>query len=206
MPDARKEDVLKKITELSGLAMQYAQTYRVTRLTGSDERESDTDHSFMLGLIACSLRDYCAPELDRGKLAEYALIHDFVEVYAGDTVSLGLHDKSEKEAREHEALQRLKREYDEVFPWVGGAIEKYENQTEPESRFIKVLDKIMPGLTHAHNLGKVFDEVKVSHEDIRKQKDIQRTWVLEAAKEWPRLIEIYDHIHEEIFKLPYFQK
>jgi putative hydrolase of HD superfamily len=186
--------------------MQYAQTYRVIRLAGSDEFESDTDHTVMLGIFACALKDYCAPELDRGKLAEYALIHDLVEVYAGDTATLGMIDKSAKEAREHRAFLRLKDEYDAVFPWIGTAIETYEEQMDPEARFIKVLDKIMPGVTHAHNKGRVFNELQVPPEDIKKQKDFQRAWVIGTAKEWPLLIEIYDHIHEEIFKLPYFQK
>ncbi len=206
MAHPSKEAIFQKLPELSALIMQYAQTYRVTRLTGSNEYESDTDHSFMLGMVACVLKDYCAPELERGKLAEYALIHDFVEVYAGDTATLGMIDKTHKEAREHQALLRLEQEYDLVFPWIGSTIEKYEEQIEPEARFIKVLDKIMPGLTHAHNLGMVFSELNVSPEDIIKQKDIQRAWVQETAKEWPLLIDLYDHIHEQIFNLPYFKK
>lgn len=205
MPQPSKEAIFQKLPELSALTMQYAETYRATRLKGSNEYESDTDHSFMLGMIACVLHEYCAPELDRGKLAEYALIHDFVEVYAGDTISLGLHDKSEKEAREREALERIKREYDAVFPWIGTTIEKYEEQIEPEARFIKVLDKVMPGLTHTHNIGMIFDELKVSPEDIITQKEIQRTSIIAAAKEWPLLIELYDYIHDQIFDLPYFQ-
>ncbi len=205
MESSQKDAIFQKLPELSNLVMQFAQTYRVTRLSGSNEYESDTDHSFMLGIFACALRDYCAPELDRGKLAEYALVHDLVEVYAGDTATLGMIDRTAKEEREGNALQRIKSEYDGAFPWIGATIEKYEEQIEPEARFIKVLDKIMPGLTHAHNIGKVFDELKVSPEDIKKQKEIQRAWVTETAAEWPLLIEIYDHIHEQIFNLPYFQ-
>lgn len=206
MTSSEKDVIFQKLPELSALIMQYAQTYRVTRLTGSNEYESDTDHSFMLGMIACALQGYCAPELNRGRLAEFALIHDFVEVYAGDTATLGMIDRSEKEDRERIALEQIKKEYDAVFPWIGESIQIYEEQIEPEARFIKVLDKIMPGLTHAHNLGAVFEELQVSQGDIKKQKEIQRAWVTETAKEWPLLIDIYDHIHEQIFKLPYFQK
>lgn len=205
MDEGKKNDIFNKLPDLSALIMQYAETYRATRLANSGEYESDTDHSFMVGFFACALQEYCAPELDRGKLAEYALVHDFVEVYAGDTISLGLHDKREKEEREHQALLRIKKEYDGVFPWISTAIEKYEAQTEPEARFIKVLDKIMPGFTHHHNHGTIFDELKVSVDDIMKQKEVQASWVQETAKEWPLLIEIYDHIHKQIFSLPYFQ-
>lgn len=206
MKTERKQEIFNMVPALAKLCMKYAETYRATRLSGSNEFESDTDHSFMLGMLACVLQEHMAPELDRGKLAEYALVHDFVEVYAGDTTTLGLHDTSEKEKKEHEALQRIKKEYDAVFPWIGNAIERYEMQSEPEARFIKVLDKVMPGMTHAHNLGVVFDELEVSVEDIRKQKKRQVKWVEEAATEWPLLIELYKHTHEQIFNLPYFKK
>jgi putative hydrolase of HD superfamily len=195
-----------KLTLLSNLSFRYGETFRFTTYPDGKTLESDTDHSFMLGLSACALRDTCAPELDRGKLAEYALIHDLVEVYAGDTATLGMTDKSEKNAREHQALLRLKKEWDSTFPWITACIESYESQTEPEARFIKVLDKIMPPLTQMQNHGEIFERLKVSPEDITKGKDIQKEWVQEAAKEWPLLIELYDEGLERIFKLPYFKK
>ena len=198
--------LLEKLVELAGLSLQFGQVNRVTVCPDKVTPESDTDHTFMLGLFACVLQEYCAPELNRGKIAEYALIHDFVEVYAGDTMSLGLHDKSAKEAREHQALLRIKSEYDGVFPWIGEAIEKYESLIEPEARFVKVLDKLMPGITHQLNEGCMFEVVGVAIEDIRKQKEIQHAWVKETAHEWPRLIELYEKGLAKIFALPFFNQ
>ncbi len=203
-PDANL--LLEKLVELARLSLQFGQTNRVTLYPDKITPESDTDHTFMLGLFACVLQEYCAPNLNRGKVAEYALIHDFVEVYAGDTLSLGLHDKSEKEAREHQALLRIKSEYDTVFPWIGEVIEKYESLVEPEARFIKVLDKLMPGIVHQLNDGYAFEVVDVSIEDIIKQKGIQHSWVKETAHEWPLLIELYERGLEKIFALPYFNQ
>lgn len=198
------EAIYEKLTELSRLSLQFGQVDRVTLYPDKKTFESDTDHTFMLGMFACVLRDYCAPELDRGKLAEYALIHDFVEVYAGDTMSLGLHDTSAKAAREHQAFLRIKNEYDTVFPWMSETIEKYESLIEPEARFIKVLDKLVPGITHQLNDGYAFEMVNVPVEDIMKQKEVQLAWVRETAKEWPLLIELYEQGLEKIFSLPYF--
>jgi putative hydrolase of HD superfamily len=206
MKQSDTEDLFDKLTLLSNLSFQYGETFRFTTYPDGKTLESDTDHSFMLGLSACALRDICAPELDRGKLAEYALIHDLVEVYAGDTATLGMTDKSEKMDREHQALLRLKKEWDDTFPWITGCIESYEAQIEPEARFIKVLDKIMPPLTQMQNHGEIFERLKVSPEDIIKGKDIQREWVQETAEEWPLLIKLYDEGLERIFKLPYFKK
>ncbi|MEK9173651.1 MAG: HD domain-containing protein [Patescibacteria group bacterium] len=205
-PSPKTTPLFEKLVELSALSFQYGNTFRATTYPDGTTLESDTDHSFMLGMIACSLHSLCAPELDRGKLAEYALIHDFVEVYAGDTLTLGLHDKAEKDSREHESLLRIKSEYDALFPWIGEAIERYEEQAEPEARFIKVLDKIMPGITQIQNGGEVFHRLKVPAEEIVLQKNNQREWVREVTKEWPLLWELYEEMLEHIFALPYFNK
>jgi putative hydrolase of HD superfamily len=196
--------IFEKLIELSALSFQYGETFRFTTYPDGKTFESDTDHTFMLGIIACSLRDLCAPNLDRGKVAEYALVHDFVEVYAGDTATLGMLDKSEKQAREHQALLRIKSEYEALFPWIGEAIEKYEAQTEPEARFIKVIDKIMPGLTQIQNGGEIFERLQVPPEKIIEQKKLQLIWLEKQG--WPLLTELYTMVSEKTHALPYFNK
>jgi putative hydrolases of HD superfamily len=203
--DQNPEELFNEMTRLSALCLQYGETFRVTTYPDGQTLESDTDHSFMLGMMACVLRDMVAPELDRGKLAEYALIHDFVEVYAGDTATLGMIDKSEKEERERKALGRIQSEYDNVFPWIAKAIGEYDSLAAPEARFIKVLDKIMPTLTQVQNEGEVFERLKVSKEDIMAAKDVQREWIQKTATEWPLLIALYEEGLKKIYKLPYFQ-
>jgi putative hydrolases of HD superfamily len=193
--------LLEKMLELSALSTRYAETYRATTFPDGKTFESDTDHTFILGMMACVLRDHCAPELDRGKVAEYALVHDFVEVYAGDTPSLGLIDKTEKDRIEHEALMRIKREYDAIFPWIAETIERYESQIEPEARFI---DKLMPGLNHIQNEGELFYRLQIPVEKILEQKAIQREWL--SAQGWPLLTELYDAITKETHSIPYFDK
>jgi putative hydrolases of HD superfamily len=199
-------EIFSKLVELSALSFRYGNTFRATTYPDGKTLESDTDHTFMLGMIACSIQAICAPELDRGKIAEYALIHDFVEVYAGDTLTLGLHDKAEKEAREYQALLRIKSEYDELLPWLGEIIERYESQVDPEARFIKILDKVMPGLTQIQNDGEVFGRLQVPVEEIMEQKNNQRQWVIENTKEWPVLGELYEQVLDKIFELPYFNQ
>jgi putative hydrolase of HD superfamily len=200
------DQILAKLVELSALSFQYGEIFRATTYPDGETFESDTDHSFMLGMIACSLRDMCAPELDRGKIAEYALVHDFVEVYAGDTPTLGIIDKTEKDRLEYEALLRIKSEYDQIFPWIGVSIENYESQSEPEARFIKVVDKLMPGLTQIQNNGECFDRMKIPANEIIAQKNMQRVWLAQTAHEWPLLVELYDKITATTHSMGYFTK
>ncbi len=198
------DELFSKLVELSALSFRYGETFRFTTYPDGKTLESDTDHTFMLGMTACVLRDHCAPELDRGKVAEYALIHDFVEVYAGDTATLGMLDKTEKEIREHQALLRIKKEYDTLFPWIGETIEKYEAQTETEARFIKVIDKIMPGLTQIQNGGEIFERLQIPPEKIIEQKNQQLIWLEKQG--WPLLTELYTKVSQKTHSLPYFIK
>lgn len=149
------EKLTKKIMELGQLSLFFARTNRITFHEDGTTPESDTDHTVMLGLCACAIASSYAPHLDLGKIAQFALIHDLVEAYAGDTPTLSISDEGmrKKAEIEHEAFLRIKSEFGEVFPWIHSTIHEYESLTTEEAKFIKTLDKCMPKITHALNGG-----------------------------------------------------
>jgi 5'-deoxynucleotidase YfbR-like HD superfamily hydrolase len=142
------------VVELGRLAMEYATVNRVTYLADGKTFESDTDHTVMLALIACAVAQKSVPSLDVGLVAQFALVHDLVEAYAGDTSTFGgLSEtaKAEKDAREAAALVRIEKEFGHSLPWVHETIEAYESLATPEARFVKTLDKITPKITRLVN-------------------------------------------------------
>lgn len=148
--------VVDKTLELAALLLAFGRTLRATHHEDGERRETDSDHTVMLGVMACAYADVFAPKLDKGRIAQYALVHDLVEVYAGDTVTFGKVDGSgdkDKEEREAAALARIRDEFDMVYPWVGATIEEYERLESNEARFVKVIDKVMPKLVHILNKG-----------------------------------------------------
>lgn len=150
--------VVSKTLELARLIFAFGNTNRITCYEDGVTPESDTDHTVMLGIVACAYAREYAPHLDRGKIAEYALVHDLVEAYAGDTATFRImteEDKRGKEEREAAALARIREEFDAVYPWIGETIEEYESLTTPEARYVKVVDKVLPKLTHILNNGAV---------------------------------------------------
>lgn len=155
----------KAVTDLGALAFKFAGTNRVTLWPNGTTPESDTDHTVMLGLIACAVASKYAPTLNVGLIAQYAFVHDLVEAYAGDTNTFGglseekMRDKEEREAA---ALKRIQDEFGESLPWIPDMIREYESLNTPEARFIKVLDKCMPKVTrllnhHTHTTKAEFD-------------------------------------------------
>jgi len=125
----------------------------------------------MLGIIACAYASAYAPHLDLGKIAQFSLVHDLVEVYAGDTPTareLSAEDKEAKDRREHESLLRIHTEFDQQLPWVSAQIESYERLDTPEARFVKAIDKVLPKITHLLNSGTLLDKMGIGKEELEQ--------------------------------------
>lgn len=151
------EEVAASVVALGGLTLAFSRVMRATAKEDGETLESDTDHTVMLGLIATAFAARFEPALDLGKVAQFALVHDLVEAYAGDTNTFGArYDKKDddKERRERAALDRIHQEFDATLPWLAETIEAYESLTTPEARYVKTMDKVMPKVTHALNDGK----------------------------------------------------
>lgn len=169
-------ETVAKTLELAKLILLFSRIDRITCHEDGVTPESDTDHTVMLGIVACAYAREFAPHLDRGKIAEFALVHDLVEAYAGDTATFKVmteDDKQEKEEREAAALLRIREEFDGVYPWVGETIAAYESLSEPEARYVKVVDKVLPKLTHILNRGAVSDRLGHTAESKKEFLDHQ---------------------------------
>ena len=106
--------------------------------------ESDTDHSIQVAWLACAMAAKWYPHLDQGLVAQFAIVHDAAEVYAGDTYAVGLDADGyhAKKAREHAATDRLRGEFVSL-PWLPAMIERYERRDEPEARLAWAVDKLV---------------------------------------------------------------
>jgi 5'-deoxynucleotidase YfbR-like HD superfamily hydrolase len=139
------------LVDLGGLALAFGRIDRTAVYHPDGQTpESDTDHTVMLGWLACAVAARCFPRLNLGLVAQFALIHDAPELYAGDTPTLRISDqgRAAKADREHAALLRLAAEFGNRLPWFPEAIAVYEAQRVPEARFVRGLDKIMPKIVH----------------------------------------------------------
>lgn len=103
-------------------------------------KENDAEHSWSLAMIACSLAERIDKSLDLGKIAQLAIVHDLVEVFAGDTSIWDKQLRSSKQKREEHALARIQKEFS-AFPWIGEMCLEYETKSSPEAIFISAVDK-----------------------------------------------------------------
>lgn len=143
---------------LARIALRFGAVQRATH-DELGEPESDTTHTVMLALLAASLAPLEVVPLNVERVLRFALVHDLVETYAGDTNStraLTPEQKLQKWTAEMQAFGRLSAELGYtagVHGWILEAITLYEEQVEPEARFVRYLDKMLPRLTHLLNGG-----------------------------------------------------
>lgn len=149
--------------------------------------ETDTDHSVSLAWLACSLAE-AYPELDEGLIAQFAVVHDAVEVYAGDTyaVTAGEEGRKEQKRLEEAALTRIGSEL-EGLSWLPAMISLYEAQDTPEARFVHLVDKLIPKIVLRLE-GNVAERLKMhgtDEESIRSYREYEDG--LFAGDEFPEL-------------------
>lgn len=140
------------LIDLARLALAFGRVNRATFHPDGVTPESDTDHTVMLALIAPALAASLRPDLRPDLVCAFAVVHDLVEVKTGDTNTIGItaEGRAAKAAREAAALVELRKEL-AAFPWIVGTLDRYEAQVEPEARWVRYIDKVLPKLTHAQN-------------------------------------------------------
>jgi len=139
--------------------------------TGTDREETDIEHSYQLALTAWYLNGRHALGLDTDKVFKYALAHDLVETYAGDTPAYNSDEafKASKHIREAEAAARLKEEHPE-FPELHSIIAGYEARADREARFVYALDKLLPMMNIYLDNGRSWRRDGVKLQMIREYK------------------------------------
>jgi 5'-deoxynucleotidase YfbR-like HD superfamily hydrolase len=183
------------VTSLAGYALAFGRIDRTACLHPDGVTpESDSDHTVMLGWIAPALAGWCDPGLDPGLVAQFALIHDAVEVFAGDTPTLRIDDdgRAAKALRERAAADRWRTEFLGALPWLPLMIDRYEQQWEPEARFVRAVDKILPKLVHVQNGCADLGGYGMTADELQSVLDRQRADIAVYAGEFAALMDLRD--------------
>jgi putative hydrolase of HD superfamily len=191
---------LNKILGFVDLISQFRSVERVVLIKDSDRNENDVEHSYSLAVLAWYINNLSKLNLNTDKLLKYALVHDLVEVYAGDTF---LYHKDadfvrSKQKREKEAAHKLKKEYSD-FSELHKTIEQYEKHEDEESKFIYALDKIEPMLNIYMDKGRTWKETDVTLEMLKTAKTPKVALSPMVEKIFKKLIERLTEEHDELF-------
>jgi len=189
-------DDLLKFVEFTN---KFQKVQRVILVKDEERWENDAEHSYQLALVAWYIIDKEKLNLNLMKILSYAIAHDLVEIYAGDTYLFG--DKSkidDKKEREAKALKQIEDEFPE-FPSLGQLIEEYELQDSDEARFIYSLDKLLPVMNNVLDGGRIWHREKITYAMVRESKDKKIAVSPEIEKYWEEFIRILERDKGKLF-------
>ena len=146
---------------------------RQTHLSGHGRRENDAEHAWHMAIMAYLLKEYTNEPVDITKVMIMCLIHDIVEIDAGDTYAYDTEGLKTQKAREDAAKERIfsllpnaqKEELTALF-------DEFEEARTAESRFAHVMDNLQPLLLNNSNDGAAWREHEVYASQVygRQQK------------------------------------
>lgn len=192
--------MLQKLLGFAGILNELQKVERVIRVLDEDRWENDLEHSYDLAMLAWYIVDSRKLPLDRDKVFRYALAHDLVEVYAGDTYIYSK-DKTlldSKSEREQAAAERLTKEFPEV-PELHTAILGYMEKKDPESRFVYALDKIQPVIQLYLDNGRTWKEKNVTLEMLYESKKDKVVFSPEIESYFNELMLLLKSKEKELF-------
>lgn len=132
---------------------------RRTYLTDGVRRENDAEHAWHLAVMALLLAEYAEEEIDVLKTVSIVLIHDLVEIYAGDTFAYDTEGLKTQKDREAAAADKLFNGLPEDMAGkLRGLWDEFEAAATPESRFAHTLDNFQPMMLQAATDGKAWNE------------------------------------------------
>lgn len=123
----------------------FQRVTRQVKIKRRNEYENDMEHSYQLAMVVWYLAQRSKLPCNQELVLKYALAHDLVEIFAGDTVAFitSKKDQASKDKREKDAGEKLKKEVPD-FPALHEIIEKYEKKEDIESKLVFIVDKILP--------------------------------------------------------------
>ena len=158
---------------------------RVNNLHNGERCENTAEHSWHLALMTMVFLEDAESTIDPLKAMKMALIHDIVEIDAGDTYAfdeIGYEDKFERELQASKRIfsllpENLSSEYQKL--WL-----EFENESSEEAKFVLALDRLAPLLSHFGNNGKVWKERDMDKTTLLTRADSIR---IHTPKIWPEI-------------------
>ena len=182
--DGRLKQQLEFVLEID----KEKNIFRQTHLSGQGRNENDAEHAWHMAIMAYLLREYANEPVDIGRVMLMCLIHDIVEIDAGDTYAYDAEGLKTQKAREDAAKERIfsllpedqKQELLQIF-------DEFEAFQTPEAKFARAMDNLQPLLLNNSNDGGDWKEHEVTAENVYGR---QRKTKLGSEK----LFEVTDRI------------
>jgi 5'-deoxynucleotidase YfbR-like HD superfamily hydrolase len=174
----------QKILEFQKLLKKFNQVQRdlASLPYGDKMHDNDVEHSYRAAMLCWMIIDEYKLKLDTNRVIKYALIHDLVEVYAGDMSMYKNYKQKDKEKRERKSFEKLKKDFPKQKT-LWKLISDYEQRKDKESKFVYMIEKLEPVLA-----------VLLSEKDHWKKRRLTMESFLERMQRKIKSIDTYAQI------------
>lgn len=163
-------DNLKGQLEFLVEADKMKSILRQTLLIDKSRRENDAEHSWHFALMAMTLSEYAPFEINLDRIIRMALVHDLVEIYAGDTFAYDTTGYQSKEERENEAANKL---FSLLPPEQGYAYrtlwEEFDAMQTPDALYASAIDRLQPFINNSLTDGHTWVQHGVTVDKVYKR-------------------------------------
>ena len=147
---------------------------RQSVITGESRKENSAEHSWHLAVMAVVLAEHAPPGTDLGKVGAMLVLHDLVEIDAGD---LFLYSDAAAQARQEEAERAAADRLFAILPpaqaaGLRGLWEEFEERRTPEARFARALDRLQPMLLNMQTRGGTWTAHGVTLDQVLPKVDL----------------------------------
>ena len=171
-----KDEKLHKQIKFAIVIDEMKNIFRRNLIIDGSRRENDAEHSWNLAMLAMLFEEYSTEKVDIERVLKIALVHDLIEVYAGDTFAYDVKGNEDKLQREIESANKL---FGILDPGQGAEIralwDEFEAKETAESKYANAIDRIQPLINNYLTNGHTWKEGDVHAPQIYKRMDIIRT-------------------------------
>ena len=208
-PDARPQAAKNSLARLGhpkALAQQVGfileidklkQIFRQTPLLDNSRKENDAEHTWQLAMMALVFQEYAVDHVDIHRVLKMLLIHDIVEIDAGDSPAFTGITKSDQFARECIAADRLfnllPRDLATEFRQLW---DEFEDQSSPDALYSRAMDRLQPFLHNYFTAGKMWIKHKIRVGQVRDRMAI-------VAQGSPQIHAMISDLTEDAFAKGY---
>lgn len=184
------QERLKKQLEFIIEVDKVKEIFRQTLVSTGNRYENDAEHSWHLALMAPLLKEYIKDDVNIERVINMVIIHDLVEIDAGDTFCYDVEGYKDKAEREQKAASRIfnilpKDQADMIF----GLWNEFEDMSTPESKYANVLDRLQPILLNISTDGRKWLDNGTSRDMVLKRMSVIED---ESQELWQLVNDIVD--------------
>ena len=172
--------------KFSGEIDKMTEVYRRTMLISGVRNENDAEHSWHIAVMALLLKEYCVEEPNVERAIKMCVVHDLIEIYAGDTFAYDVAGNASKAEREEAAADKL---YSQLPPEQGAELralwEEFDAMETTDAKYAACLDRTQPllhnTLTEGHtwrNNGAVRSQVEARAQIIKEFMPEVYAWIM----------------------------